>query len=141
MIVVDDRLLLGILAGQESEPLLAARAGGVATTMSWFYRLSRAIAAGRGTGALSRAFGVLTTAQQAAVVSLVNELPDEIVTLDPRTIVPVMSAVSTIAPANLLTTEAVATALVLDADIAVSVASDLLDRTCRTAGVTVKLFD
>jgi hypothetical protein len=40
-----------------------------------------------------------------------------------------------------LTTEAVATALVLDADIAVSVRSDLLQRTSDAAQVRVVLFD
>ena len=39
-----DLLLLSILAGQESDSLLTARSNGVATTLCWFYRLSRAIA-------------------------------------------------------------------------------------------------
>jgi hypothetical protein len=141
VIIVDDQLLLSILAGQESELLLAARSNGVATTMCWFYRLSRAIAAGATTGALSGRFSALSEAHQAEVLGLVDELPRDILTLDPRTVVPVMSALSSIAAANVLTTEAVATALVLDADIAVSVRSELLERTSEVARVRVVLFD
>ncbi len=141
MIIVDDQLLLSILAGQESDSLLSARSNGVATTMCWFYRLSRAIAAGGATGALSRRFSALSAPHQAEVISLVDELPAHIITLDLRTVVPVMSALSSVAMANVLTTEAVATALVLDADIAVSVRSDLLQRTSDTAQVQVVLFD
>ena len=141
MLILDDQLLLGILIGRESEQLLAARSNGVATTMCWFYRLSRAIAAGSTTGALSRRVAALTAAHKAEVVRLVDELPPDILTLDPRTVVPVMSALSSVAPANVLTTEAVATALGLDADIAVSVRSDLLERTSDAARVRVLLFD
>ncbi|MDP9331993.1 MAG: hypothetical protein M3Q30_01590 [Actinomycetota bacterium] len=124
MIIVDDQLLLSILAGQESDLLLSARSNGVATTMCWFYRLSRAIAAGSTTGALSRRFSALSTAQQTDVITLVDELPAEIITLDSRTVVPVMSALSSVASANVLTTEAVATALVtaLDEDTVAKVA-------------------
>ena len=141
MIIVDDQLLLSVLAGQESDSLLSARSNGVATTLCWFYRLSRAIAAGSTTGALSRRFSALSAPHQAQVISLVDELPADIITLDSRTVVPVMSALSTVAPANVLTTAAVATALVLDADIAVSVRSDLLQRTSDAAQVRVLLFD
>ena len=141
MIIVDDQLLLSILAGQESDSLLSARSNGVATTMCWFYRLSRAIAAGGATGALSRRFSALSAPHQAEVIALVDELPADIITLDSRTVVPVMSALSSVTSANVLTTEAVATALVLDADIAVSVRSDLLTRTSDAAQVRVLLFD
>jgi hypothetical protein len=141
VIVVDDQLLLRILIGQEPEQLRSARASGVATTMCWFYRLSRAIAAGSTTGKLSGRFAALNAPRQGEVTRLVNELPGGIVTLDPRVVVPVMSALSSVASANLLTTEAVATALVLDADIAVSVRSALLERTSEAADVRVVLFD
>lgn len=119
----------------------SARSSGVATTMCWFYRLGRAITAGSTTGELSGRFAALNTQQQAEVTRLINELPDEIVTLDLRVVVPVMSALSSVASANVLTTEAVATALVLDADIAVSVQSGLLDRTSEAADIRVVLFD
>jgi hypothetical protein len=73
-------------------------------------------------------------------MQLIGALPDEIVTLDPRAVVPVMAALGPVARANLLTTEAVATALVLDANIAVSTRSELLDRTSIAAGIDVELF-
>jgi hypothetical protein len=141
VLIVDDQLLLTILIGGESEQLLAARSNGVATTLCWFYRLSRAIAAGSTTGALSRRVSALTAEHMAEVIRLVDELPADILTLDPRTVVPVMSALSSVVPANVLTTKAVATALVLDADIAVSVRSDLLERSSEAARVRVLLFD
>ena len=62
------------------------------------------------TGALSRRFSALSTTQQTEVMNLVDELPADIITLDSRTVVPVMSALSSVAPANVLTAEAVATA-------------------------------
>jgi hypothetical protein len=43
VIVVDDQLLLAVLSGTESDRMLAARTSGVATTLCWYYRLSRAI--------------------------------------------------------------------------------------------------
>jgi hypothetical protein len=48
--------------------------------MCWFYRPSRAIAAGDVTGALSRRFSVLSAPHQAEVISLVDELPADIIT-------------------------------------------------------------
>ena len=44
MIVVDDRLLFGILARKPSPAFEALASNGVATTSSWYFRLGRAIA-------------------------------------------------------------------------------------------------
>lgn len=57
MLVVDDSLLLLVLAGvggtQITEAVLASE---VFTTGSWYWRLARAIRDPRSTGALTRAF-------------------------------------------------------------------------------------
>jgi len=61
VIVVDDALLLGVLAGTAPRELQdAASASQVATTGSWYWRLSRAILDPTSQGALSGAFGELT---------------------------------------------------------------------------------
>ena len=51
-----------------------------------------------------------------------------------------MVAVSEATRANLLTAEAIATSLIFDANIAVSIASPLLADAARTTGVTVDLI-
>ena len=70
-----------------------------------------------------------------------NDLPIGIGTVASRTVVPVMSVLFAISPANLLTLEAVATALVLDATIVTAVESTLLERTARAAHIDVVVVE
>src|SRR3546814_14661896 len=53
-------------------------------------------------------------------------------------LVPVMSALATVVSTNVLTADAVASALVLDAPIVVSTRSELLERAATLAGVPTR---
>src|SRR3546814_7747179 len=116
VIVVDDRLLFEIIAGDEPTALREAATDGAATTFSWYYRLSRAIADARMEGALSRRFAGLPDHRQALVRAQLADLSDiEIVA--PKELVPVMSALATVVSTMVLTADAVVSALVLDAPL------------------------
>ncbi len=140
MIVVDDQLLLDVLAGTTSQA--AERALGdhaIATTLSWYFRLARALNSDRTHGSLSRRFAAIGDERRADIQSSLSRLPEAIVLVDSRSLVPVMVAVCDTTRANLLTADAIATALILDAGIALSVATPLLDEAALTAHVSVTL--
>jgi hypothetical protein len=81
--------------------------------------------------------GDLTPQQQARVVASVERLPDEIGLLGLRELVPVMTALNVGRRLNLLTAEAVAAAVVLNAGIVVTTDSVLLTDACTRLGVEV----
>lgn len=140
MIVVDDVILHAILSGQRNplvEPYLeAVPRGEVFTTMSWFWRLSRALAH-PAQGALSRAFARLSEEEQRRVRSSLSKLPETIGLVSSRIVVPMMAALP--GQLNMLTAEAVAAALLLDAKIAVTTESPLLRVAADAAGVEVEI--
>lgn len=139
MLVVDDSLLLLVLAGvggtQITEAVLAIE---VFTTGSWYWRLARAIRDPRSTGALTRAFAALEAPEQDAVRSALGELPGNIGLIGARDLVPVMTSLHTPRRLNLLAAEALATAILLDATIAVTTESDLLSEACSALGVPIR---
>ena len=142
MIVVDDALLLAILAEQQGTAgallITAAEAGEVFTTGSWFWRLARVVAR-PGQGALSRALAASSEDEQRRVQNALDQLPPEIGLLSLRRLVPVMAALP--GQLNLITAEAVAAAVVLGARIVVSTASPLLAATANSVGVSVDVVD
>ena len=138
MIVVDDRLLFDVIAGTEPAELLDVAGDGVATTFSWYYRLARAVATDRIEGALSRHYVGLPADRQAEVRRVLDDLSDRVEIVSPKESVPVMSALATMATVNMLTADAVAAALILDAPILVSTRSDLLERAASVAGVPTR---
>lgn len=141
MIVVDDTLLLGVLAGSASLASLGPAAADVATTGSWYWRLTRAVLDGRSTGALTQAFNRLPADDQGRVREGLVVLLAEIGLLSFRRVVPVMAALdSGQRRLNLLTAEAVASAVLLEADIATTTRSSLLDDTCQRLGIQVRLI-
>jgi hypothetical protein len=91
-------------------------------------------------GSLSRRFAALGDHKRSEIQSSLSRLPVSIVLVDSRSLVPVMVAVSDATRANLLTADAIATALILDADIAVSVATPLLSEAAATAHVSVTVL-
>lgn len=138
MIVVDDRLLFDVIAGTEPQELLDVAGDGVATTFSWYYRLARAVATDRIEGALSRHYAGLPAERQAQARRVLDDLSDRVEIVSAKESVPVMSALATVVTANVLTADAVATALILDAPIFVSTRSDLLERAAAVAGVRTR---
>ena len=136
MIVVDDHLLLDALAGTISTQLQVVLASNdVATTLSWYYRLARAIGSVRTDGSLTRCFTDLTESKRAEIRRVLGQLPLSIAIVEARTAVPVMVGVTGATRSKLLTAEAVTTGPVLDADIAVGVESSLLREAAEIAHV------
>lgn len=141
MIVVDDALLGAVLAGSAPDELAAAFSDAdIATTGSWYWRLSRALHDRRSTGALSRAFTGLSASRQAVVRAALQQLPPEIALPSLRRLVPVMTGLDVGRPLNLLTAEAVAAAIVLDASIAVTTTSALLTNACDHLGIELRVL-
>lgn len=138
MIVIDDRLLLGVVAESTSpivRPYLDAHEQGqLFTTGSWYWRLARALG-DPGQGALSRTWmGMEETEQRRASVAM-DRLPPRLGLLSLRRLVPVMAALP--GHWNLLTAEAVATAIVVEGTISVTTHSELLARAAAIAGIEV----
>ncbi|MDQ6838097.1 MAG: hypothetical protein M3137_07140 [Actinomycetota bacterium] len=137
MVVVDDALLLDVLAGTAAPELLEARRQGqVATTGSWYWRAARAVAGG-GHGALSRRVDALPSTSQDLVRSGADQLPPDIALISLRHLVPVMVRLPR--PADLLTLEAVAVARLLNAQLLVSTTSSLLEELANSAGVSLRV--
>lgn len=116
-VILDDRLLIEeLLAG------LAVRSDvSLNTTSYWYYRACRAAVVGAG-GHLSGPFAGLAAEQHARAIQELLALPDHIGLADARRTVPRMAEVSRRHPRlNLLNVEAVAAALVLDAEVWLSV--------------------
>jgi len=140
LIVVDDRLLLDVVVESATpavEPYLqAVERRELHTTGYWYWRLARAIAHPIG-GSLSGPFAGMAEEDRRLVVAAMASLPDSIGILNLRRLVPVMAALP--GQLNILTAEAVATAIVLDASVAVVASSAMLDRAAAAAGVPVEV--
>ncbi len=140
MLILDDALLLAVLAGVAADDVhAAADRNEVFTTGCWYWRLSRALHDGTVTGALSRAMQDLNAEQQTRVVGAVQQLPRQIGLLSLRQLVPVMTALETGRRLNLLTAEAIAAAVVLGATIMVTTQSALLTESCRKVRVDLRV--
>jgi hypothetical protein len=121
-VVVDDHLLLRLLLDDEPPELRPAGAR-VLTTGLWYHRLCRALASATLTGALSRQLGNVPVDVAAGIVGAVIELPDTIGVLSLRTLAwPMASLVADGTRVNLLTLEALAAAIQLDAEICLAAA-------------------
>src|SRR5205809_7164952 len=96
MLLIDDALLLRVLAGlAEGEVADAAGRGEIFTTGSWYYRLGMAVRSRQMAGALSRPFSAFSPARRQRVLAALDRLPDEIGLLSLRDLVPVMTALDT----------------------------------------------
>ncbi len=126
-VVIDDHLLLTVLAGTEPASLREEMTDEAAyTTGCWYYRLSRASASGTGTGSLSGEFAALDPRRRSQAQASLERLPDAIGLISLRTVVPVMAALRVQRQLNMLTAEALAVALVTGARLVVSGDSPLL---------------
>jgi hypothetical protein len=142
MVVVDERLLFAVLAGRPpmTSPALtsAVADSAVSTTGSWYWRVARA-AARPGSGVLSRALAALTDDDRRDVRAKLATLPPSIGLLPLRRLVPIMQALP--GQLNLLTAEAIASALLLDVPLLVTTNSPLLDTASRAVGVSVEVVE
>ncbi len=138
--VIDDAVLLDVLAGLSKNDILAAlEDNDLFTTGCWYYRLSRAVHSDQVGGLLSRQLAGLDVERQVRVVAALDRLPDLVGLLSLRDLVPVMRALRVSRPLNLLNAEALAAALVLDAEFVVSTGGPLLRQAAGELGVGYSL--
>lgn len=114
MIVVDDHFVAGHLAVGS----LGAVSDEVATTCSWWWRLSAAMSGSR-SGALSSRFEAMGPAQRQAMARTVASLPRRLVILDLRELIPAMAALAGEHQLNQLAAEAIVVTEVLGASLVV----------------------
>jgi hypothetical protein len=116
-ILIDDRLLIAVLL---DEPLGLPAGGTLHTTAYWYYRACRAAVTG-GAGQLSGPFRSVNPDQQAAAITAILALPDDIGLPDARLLVPLMVDIHQRHPhLNLMNLEAAATARLLAAQVLLS---------------------
>jgi hypothetical protein len=141
VIVVDDHTLLAVLA-KSADPDLqrSADENEIFTTGSWYYRLARAVRDRQFSGSLSRQLQSLPADVHRLVVTSLEDLPQQIGLQSPRVLVPVMASLSAgIRRLNHLNAEALASALVLQAELRVGVASDVLRSASSTLGIALRV--
>lgn len=139
-IVVDDATLLAVLAGDAGPGAqVAADAGELFTTGSWYYRLSRAIHDPQSLGHLSRMTGALPPAAHAALLAAIDDLPPEIVVPGPRLTVPIMGNLRLANRVNHLTAEGLALALLAGAPIRVATDGPGLRQGCRELNIALEV--
>jgi len=131
MVVIDDHLLLRALLGTLSEPALGERLG---TTTTWWWRLSTALRKERPEGTLSAPFHRLGREARVALVATLDDLPVLLEVPDLRVLLPLVADIGHAYRLNLLAAEALAMAIVHDAEIRVAV-DGILGPAARNAGV------
>jgi len=140
-VVIDDRLLLDVLAGRQPTEIAADLiGGGVFTTSAWYYRLGRATFGGSGSGALSGRLAASRSAAVERVRAALVHLPESIGLLHPRVVVPVMFTLRVERRLNLLGAEALAVALLLPARLLVTTDSPLLRAAAREVGIAYEML-
>lgn len=142
-VVVDDHLLLRVLAGDPPAALRAENAA-IATTGLWHHRLCRALCDDSLIGALSRRLADLGAEIATDVLSAVVELPADIQVVSLRTLGwPMGRLAHSGHRLNLLSLEALAAAQHLGAPICLSPDDDNLGLrdSAASVGVAVHVLD
>ncbi len=134
MIVVDDHYVATSLA----EGALDSTAVGIATTCSWWWRLTSALASFR-SGALSRHFARLDQPSRSALLQTVQALPTRLVIVDIRELIPAMATLSAQYTLNQLAAEAIVAAEVLDAELLLAVDTPKIRDTASARGLIYRL--
>jgi len=138
LLLIDDHLLVRLLAGIPTGRVDTARAGGALwTTGLWYYRAARAVRSPTITGSLSGELAALPEPLRAQAVQGIVRLPDDVGLLSLREVVPVMAELSLQQRLNLLSLEALSAAVHLRADVAVALENDgpLLREAVSAAGL------
>ena len=135
--LVDDRLLVGLLAGGDPpQP-----SGAVWTTGYWYVRLCRAVLGSTGpAGVLSASFGSLPEAVHTQALHALLELPDRIGLASLRTLGPLIGHLSRRHQLNALGIEALAAAIHLNADVYLSAPAPRLEDALRAEGRHVEIL-
>ena len=123
--LVDDHLLVRVLAGIAPKALSRARRhGDLWTTGLWYLRAARALRSPTVTGALSGELARVPPAAQTRAVAGIARLPDDIGALSLRELVPLMADLSREHRLNLLALEALGAAVHLSAGVVVAAEND-----------------
>jgi hypothetical protein len=138
VILVDDHLIASRLAAGGLGSALSGSPTRVATTCSWWWRLSAALAGTRG-GAISRHFASVEPGARSALQATVARLPDRLLILDLRELIPAMAVLSAEYDLNLLAAEAVVAADVLGADLVVRQDTPKIRETADARGIPYRL--
>ena len=137
-IVVDDHLLLDLLADDSAEWLRAQSAqSAIYTTAAWYYRLANAAHRGTGDGALSRKLARLPASFRS---ERIDNLTDRVGLIGPRLLVPVMAALVTRRRPNVLMAEALAVAMITESAIVVATDSELLGDGAADLGIEYRVL-
>jgi hypothetical protein len=110
----------------------------VATTCSWWWRLSATLAGTRG-GAITRNFAAVESGARSALVQTIARLPDRLLILDLRDLIPAMALLAAEYDLNLLAAEAVVAAEVLGADLVVRQDTPKIRETAAARGIPYRL--
>lgn len=139
-VVVNDRLLLDVLAGRAPTRVAAQLSSGeVFTTSSWYYRLGRAAFSGSGLGALSGPLASFAPDVRRRVVDALQDLPNDVGLLHPRVVVPVMFALRVRRQLNVLSAEALAVAVLVGGDLLVTTDAPMLQAGAAELGVAYEI--
>jgi hypothetical protein len=139
VILVDDHLIAHRLATGRLGSASGKPPPGVATTCSWWWRLSAALAGTRG-GAITRYFTPrVAPGAQSALQRTIARLPDTILILDLRDLIPAMAVLSAQHDLNLLAAEAVVAAEVLGAEVVVRHDTPKIRETAAARGIPYRL--
>jgi hypothetical protein len=131
--VIDDQLVLSLILGR------AVRAeGDLLTTYTWWWRLGAAIRRRDG-GALSGPTLGLSDLERAALVDTVDALPTRIQVPDPRALYPLAADIAAAHSLNLLSAEAVAAAVVFEAEIVVAADNPSVRRVAEALEVAYRV--
>jgi hypothetical protein len=139
VIVVDDHHLLAALARRAMGQLAAEDSEQMFTTSSCYYRLAQAAHDPGFVGSLTSRIRALDEEPRGDVLDMLDELPDVIGLLAPRTLVPVMAKLSESVHLNHLGADAVATAILTDASLLVVASSTLLQGACERFGILLRV--
>lgn len=136
--IVDDRILSGLLRG-ESPPRPEEP---VYTTGCWYVRLCQAALSSPVSGALSGPFTEMPPRLLPGALQALLELPDEIGLMSLRTLAPLIGRLRTRHHRlNLLSVEALAAALYLDADVYLLTPSPPLQEALSAEGRQAVILD
>jgi hypothetical protein len=138
VILVDDHLIAHRLAKGGFGSPVGEPPVTVATTCSWWWRLSAALTRSRG-GALTRHFTRVGPAGLWALQRTVARLPHTIRILDLRELIPAMAVLSAEHDLNLLAAEALVAAEVLGAELVVGQDTPKIRETAVARGIPYRL--
>jgi len=138
VILVDDHLIAHRLATGMLGSTLPGAPTGVATTCSWWWRLSASLAGTPG-GAITRHFAAVELDARAALQQTIARLPDILLILDLRDLIPAMAVLAAEHGLNRLAAEAVVAAEVLGADLVVRQDTPKIREIAAARGVPYRL--